>query len=64
MGLRPQEIVPEQEKTAQYMSCESSEVAKDLPREALGDVLRPSMLGPSSGSAEEKRQRQFGPELN
>lgn len=25
----------------------------DLPMEALGDVLRPSMLGPSSGSGEE-----------
>lgn len=28
------------------------QTTNDLPMEALGDVLRPSMLGPSSGSGE------------
>lgn len=28
----------------------------DSPMEALGDVLRPSMLGPSSGSIKEQKK--------
>lgn len=41
------------------------QTTNDLPMEALGDVLRPSMLGPSSGSGEEnikntKDQTQYG----
>lgn len=46
------------------MLCGSSELVKDLPMEALGDALRPSMLGPSSGSGEESVKKQFGPKWN
>lgn len=46
------------------MSCDHSELVNDLPMTALGDVLRPSMLGPSSDSGEERmKKNSLDPEL-
>lgn len=43
-------------KALQKIQCDEEEET-DSPMEALGDVLSPSMLGPSSGSGEEKTQQ-------
>lgn len=38
------------------LSRNTEQKGKDSPMEALGDVLRPSMLGPSSASGQESRR--------
>lgn len=47
---------PLKPKALQKSRCDEEEET-DSPMEALGDVLSPSMLGPSSGSVEEKTQQ-------